>query len=304
MQIPGKTNFSYTPFDGLQVLQQNTLGSYGEGVNFATFEELYQAYLQDLRVCVEVIVERFCYEMVGKDQDGNWIHGVDTPCTVISLFEGGCIENGRSYLECGTTYNIRSPHFGGLPDVTNSLYAIKKLVYEEKRCTLPQFLAILRNDWEGEEVLRQYVLNRYAFFGNDNDACDEIAVRLVEDFASICKEQEGRCCYSTPGGISTFGRQLEWAPHRLATPFGKKKGAILAGNLSPTPGTDRAGATAVIRSFSKPDLRKMVTGAALDIKLLPSAVKGEDGIAAITGLMKGFCTCGGYFMQQIGRAHV
>ncbi len=297
VQIPGKTNFGYHPFDGLQILQQRTLKNYEDGTDFATFEDLYAAYREDLRACVRDIVGIFCEQMNGKDKDGNWIHKPSTPCTVVSLFEGGCIETGSSYFECGTVYNVRSPHFGGLPDVVNSLYAIKKLVYEEKQCTLPQLLAILRSNWEGEEVLRQYVLNRYGYFGNDNDACDSIAVRLVDDYAAICREQEGRCCYRTPGGISTFGRQLEWAPYRLATPYGKKKGAVLAGNLSPTPGTDLAGATAVIRSHCKPDLRRTVTGAALDLKLLPSAVKGEDGIGVLQALMKGFCACGGYFMQ-------
>jgi formate C-acetyltransferase len=186
---------------------------------------------------------------------------------------------------------------GGFADTVNSLYAIRKLVYEEKKCTLPQLLAILAKNWEGEEILRRYVQSRYTYFGNDNDDCDCIAVSLAKAFAAICRKQEGRCGYGTPPGISTFGRQLEWAPYRMATPYGRKAGDVLAGNCSPTPGTDKEGATAVIRSYCKLDLAEMTTGAALDLKLLPSAVKGEDGIAALTALMQGFVTLGGFFLQ-------
>ncbi len=72
---------------------------------------------------------------------------------------------------------------------------------------------------------------------------------------------------------------------------------MLAGNCSPTPGTDCRGATAVIASYCKADLAKQVTGAALDLPLLPSAVSGEEGIAALVALMRGFVALRGYFLQ-------
>ncbi|MBE6586300.1 MAG: hypothetical protein E7645_07240, partial [Ruminococcaceae bacterium] len=66
---------------------------------------------------------------------------------------------------------------------------------------------------------------------------------------------------------------------------------------SPTPGTDREGVTAMIRSYCRADLRRMVTGAALDCKLLPSSVTGEDGLNALVALMRGFVKEGGFFIQ-------
>ena len=71
----------------------------------------------------------------------------------------------------------------------------------------------------------------------------------------------------------------------------------MAANASPTPNTDKEGTTAIIRSYCKADLSKLATGAALDIKLLPSSVKGEDGIGALVSLMRGFVALGGFFMQ-------
>jgi formate C-acetyltransferase len=226
-----------------------------------------------------------------------WKWAEQLPCTVVSLFEGGCIEKGLSYLEGGPVYNIYSPHIGGLADAVNSLYAIKKLVYDEKKLTLAALLNILQKNWEGEEALRQYALNRYTYYGNDNDEVDEIAARLLADFTDLCASLNGKCGYRFPAGVSTFGRQLEWSSKRLASTHGRRQGEILAANASPTPNTDKEGVTAIIRSYCKADLSKLATGAALDIKLLPSNVEGEAGLQALVGIMRGFVALGGFFMQ-------
>ena len=71
----------------------------------------------------------------------------------------------------------------------------------------------------------------------------------------------------------------------------------MAGNDSPTPGTDTEGASAEIRSYCRADLRKQTCGAALDVRLHPSAVRGEDGVQALMALLRGFVRLGGFFMQ-------
>ena len=296
--IPGKTYFTYVPFDSLQILQKKTLCGYDKEVAFSSFEELYEQYRADLYRKVYQIFQSKCgnFANVGaSEKEWKWIEL--SPCTVVSLFEKGCIEKGLSYFEGGPVYNISSPHIGGLADTVNSLYAIKKLVYDEKRVTLSDLLRILRDNWDGEEALRQYVLNRYVYYGNDNDEVDGIAARLLSDFADICTSFNGKCGYRFPAGVSTFGRQLEWSPERLASPHGRKQGEVLAANASPTPNTDKEGATAIIRSYCKADFSKLAIGAALDIKLLPSSVDGEDGLQALIALIRGFVSLGGFFMQ-------
>ncbi|MBR5779364.1 MAG: hypothetical protein IKY21_01915 [Clostridia bacterium] len=294
VQIPGKTYFTYIPFDSLQILQKSTLNGYEQGVAFDSFEELYNAFVSDLYKKVEEI---YIDKISSLTDTTSLRHCWEWPCTVISLFEQGCIEKGASYVDGGPIYNIISPHIGGLADTVNSLYAIKKLVYDDKRVTLSDLLNILHNDWNGEEALRQYALNRYVYYGNDNDEVDELAARLLSDFADICTSFNGKCGYRFPAGVSTFGRQLEWAHMRLAVPYGRKAGVVLAANCSPTPNTDKEGATAIIRSYCKADLSKLATGAALDIKLLPSSVEGENGLQALISLLRGFVSLGGFFMQ-------
>ncbi len=298
VQIPGKTRFGYIPFDSLELLQKITLKSYDGSVSFADFEELYKAYISDLKEKVGAIVCSAKSELeVSTDNPDGWKWKSVYPCTVVSLFEQGCIEKGYSYLEGGPIYNLRSPHIGGLADTVNSLYAIKKLVYDEKRVTLSELFGILKNNWEESEALRRYVLNRYTYYGNDSDEADAIAVRLLSDFSDICTSFNGDSGYRYPAGVSTFGRQLEWSPNRLASPHGRKVGEVLAANCSPTPGSDREGATAIVKSYCKVDHVKLASGAALDIKLLPSSVEGQDGVMALASLIRGFVKLGGFFMQ-------
>ncbi len=299
IQIPGKTFFTYIPFDSLQILQKDTLDNYSDKISFSDFNAVYGKFICDLRCKVEKLItarntNNFIYTGV-PTKDWEW--KPTTPCTVVSLFEQGCIEKGLSYFEGGPIYNVVSPHIGGLPDVVNSLYAIKKLVFDEQKVSFSELMKILKNNWEDHEPLRQYALNKYAYFGNDNDEADIIAKNIINNFADICDNASKHSAYNTPAGISTFGRQLEWSPHRIATPYGKKAHDILSGNFSPTPGTDKEGATAIIKSYCKADLKRTVSGAALDIKLLPSAANGENGVEAIVSLIKGFVTLGGHFMQ-------
>lgn len=299
VQIPGKTFFTYIPFDSLQILQKKTLDNYSGKICFNNFDSLYKAFIGDLRDHVSKMIEKRNESTFVSTETPirEWKWKKAEPCTVVSLFEQGCIETGLSYLEGGPVYNIVSPHIGGLPDVVNSLYAIKKLVFEEKKLTFHELMQLLQKDWEGGEALRHYALQYYSYFGNDNDEVDVIAQQIIEDFANICDRMEQKTRYRTPAGVSTFGRQLEWSPRRMATPYGKKAHRILAGNFSPTPGTDKEGATAIIKSYCKSNFKRTVSGAALDLKLLPSIVNGENGVEAIVSLIKGFAVLGGHFMQ-------
>lgn len=298
VQVPGKTNFIYCPFDSLWILQHTTLKKYDSSVAFETFDELLEAYLADLRAVVLSITQgRLNGFRSLNPETGEGVWHPTVPCTVVSLLEGGCVERGLSYAEGGPVYQVVSPHIGGLADTVNSLYAIKKMVFDEGRLTFAEFMAVLRENWEGYEPLRQIALNKYVYYGNDNPECDGIAAAVLDAFADFCAENNGKSPVKFPAGVSTFGRQLEWAPHRLAAPHGRKQGEVLAANASPTPGTDREGVTAMIRSYCSADLSRMVTGAALDCKLLPSSVAGEDGIAALVSMMRGFVAEGGFFLQ-------
>ena len=294
VQIPGKTFFTYVPFDGLAVLQKKTLKNYDGTADFDSFEALEQAYMCDLADQVGLVFESNVLSVFEEDRK---TFKKTTPCTAISLFEGGCVEKALSYFEGGPVYNVISPHIGGLPDVVNSLYAIKKAVFDEKLVSFSEFMKILADNWNGNEELRRHVINSYTYYGNDSDEVDEIAVNILGSMADACEEYDRKTPIRIVGGVSTFGRQIEWAPARYATPFGRKAGEVLSGNCSPTPGTDKNGAAAIIKSYCKADLVRQHTGAALDIGFIPSSIGSDNSVSALSGLIMGFVKLGGFFMQ-------
>lgn len=287
VQIPGETHFSYTALDAYGILEHKVLGlQQPEPNRFASFEELKSAYLRALDAYIADFQKNA--DAFSTDQ---------TPASVIALLTEGCIDNARDYLNGGARYRVCSPHMGAIPDVGNALYAIKKLVFDEKKTDLPTLLHLLQTDWAGAEELRRAAASRYTYYGNDNDEVDALVAEIANHFIETVRATPERNGILRPPGISTFGRQVDWSLGRFATPFGSHAKSILSGNLNPTPGTDKTGATAIICSHCKTDLSRLTCGTALDIKLEPSAVEGEEGLDALESLLHGFLQLGGFFMQ-------
>lgn len=297
IQVPGKTYFSYVPFDSLSLLLNDTLKIKEGGNHFDSMEDIKYKFFDVLENTIVSIKNDIMNASVHKTPDGDWNWLPQTPCTVVSLFEEGCIQNAISYFERGTVYRVISPHIGGAADVGNSLCAIDTLCFKEKLLSLDELLEILKNNWEGHEELRQYVLNKILYYGNDNDEADAYTVEIVDKFAELTLKHDTTPLFRFVPGVSTFGRQIEWRYNRPASPHGHRTGDILAPNMGATPGSDLIGATALIKSYCKLNLKNQVTGAALDLKLLPSVINGEDGTEALVGLMRGFVSLGGCFLQ-------
>lgn len=288
--IQGKTAFSYQPFDMLKALQE-AMGLGPENVaarDFPDFESLYQAFLEELAG------PRFL-ERLHKNADRAFQNG--HPAPLLSIFVNGCIEKARGYNDLGAKYSVLATHAGGLPDTANSLLVLKKLVYDEKRLGCREFVQLLRSNWAGQESLRQEIRRKIELYGNDNPEADAMLRRVYEDYIRLAGNIRERAGVLRPVGISTFGREIEYCKHRQATPFGARQGDILATNLAPTPGTDRKGPTAVIRSFCSLDFQKLSNGTPLELKIWPASVAGETGRNALVSLMHAFVELGGMYLH-------
>ncbi len=289
--IPGKTLFSYAPFDGLGLLH-DTLGLRDPEADppaYDSFEEMYEAFKKRLAAHLEN----------HHAMADNWARS-GNPTPLVSMFIDDCIENTRGYFERGAKYNVLAPHIGGIANIANSMLVIRKLVYEEAYLTLSDFVTILRNDWQKHEHLRRLIQTRFACYGNDDDEADAMVVRVYEDYVALAAQVKDRAGVLRPAGISTFGREIEWAaPHgpRKASPDGHRLGEVLATNCSPSPGTDGKGPTAVINSYCKLDFSKCPNCATLELKIHPDTVRGEAGVAALVALMRGFVRQGGMFLH-------
>ena len=287
--IPGRTAFIYSPNDMVPVLDKTLHLQKGQdpAVDYPDFESLYSAFIDSLHRHIDDLQRRI---------DSSW-KDEDWPCTIASIFTKGCLENGRCYTGGGADYTMLAIHYGGVSDTANSLLVLKKLVYDEKYLSLEEFLTILRNNWEGSEGLRRLVQNRFTFYGNDDPEADAMMNRVFDDYTAIVAEVKERAGIKRPCGISTFGREIDWRMKRCASAEGSRIGDILATNCSPTPGSDRKGPTSALKSYCKMDFTRCCSGATLELKILPSSVKGENGVRALVGLMKTFREKGGFYMH-------
>ena len=285
--VPGRTAFGYRPFDLLPAVQR-ALGIEGDGEppDDPDFETVYARFRAEMARLLEGVWQQCAQSFAGGP-----------PSPLLSLFVDDCIERARPYHDRGARHSVRSPHAGGMPDAANSLHAVKTLVYEQRRLSLAELVGILRRDWEGHEELRREVARELVLYGNDSEPADAMLQRVFADYAALCAARAEDNGVLMPAGISTFGRELEFRKGRTATPFGARRGAILAPNISPTPGTDRRGPTAVVNSATKLDFRRLPCGTPLDLKLHPSAIAGQEGLAALVALLRAFADQGGFYLQ-------
>lgn len=141
---------------------------------FASYEDVEKAFMEqfdnliDISVTGTLIAQRLQKDMIPRPYFS-------------ALFED-CLEKGKDLVDGGAKYNVGPVLTGiGLAESANSLAAIKKLVFEDKVCTMDEILDAMDKNWEGYEELRKQAQNAPKY-GNDDDFVDDIAQRISNHF--------------------------------------------------------------------------------------------------------------------------
>lgn len=138
--------------------------------------------------------------------------------SIYKLSVRGTLERGLDFANGGATYNCGpSPSFVGLADISNSMAAVKKFVYDEKVMTLDEMAELCRTDFEGKENVRLMLVNRVPKYGNDDVYVDDIA-RTVADHLPVKLSE-----YKDFNGCSFVSSIY---PVAANTPLGKVIGAL------------------------------------------------------------------------------
>jgi formate C-acetyltransferase len=261
----------------------------GDPKRFKTFEEFKDAVKTQLAYLIKRAVELIqILEAIQKEQ---------RQVLVTSLAFEGCIEKGEDILAGGAKYNSGPEiQLGGTADVANSLAAIRKLIYEDKKLTWDEFLEALDNDFEGYDETREMCLS-VPKYGNDIPEVDEIATEITRFVTEEVRKYKG-----LHGGRMTtqsFGAagHLAYGVYTGALPSGRKAWVPLADAISPMQGTDTKGPTAVLKSVSKCRIDLFASGMLLNMKLDPALFKDERGIGDFMSLIKSWHDLGLYQVQ-------
>ena len=272
----------------------------GDPRTFTTYEQLYEAYHQqmvyfvNMKLAVNNYIER--------------MFSLYAPATFLSLFIDDCITRGRDYYSGGARYNTTYIQCTGLGTITDSLSTLKKHVFEDKKFTMDELLKAVGCNWGREdncqlstvncqlEKMRQFILNRTPFFGNDDEYADSIAVKVYDDLVEAIEGHP-----NTRGGKTELN-MLSTTCHNY---FGSVCGASVNGRLahfaisdgtSPAHGADTHGPTAVIKSLGKLDQTKS-GGTLLNVRFVPALLKRDEDLRKLVSLIRTYFNMGGHHIQ-------
>ncbi|HDR2662958.1 TPA: formate C-acetyltransferase [Enterobacter asburiae] len=213
------------------------------------------------------------------------------PVPLLSSFISDCLDAGKDITDGGARYNFSGVQGIGIANLSDSLHALKGLVFEQQRLSFDELLAVLNANFatpEGKKI-RARLINRFEKYGNDVDDVDNISAELLRHY---CKEVEK---YRNPrGGQFTPGSYTVSAHVPLgavvgATPDGRFAGEQLAdGGLSPMLGQDMQGPTAVLKSVSKLDNYLLSNGTLLNVKFTPATLEGDAGLQKLADFLRAF----------------
>lgn len=262
--------------------------------NFATFEEVQEAYDTQMKYWVDRLVRtENCMDIS---------HQTLKPLPYLSLLVEDCIDKGMDVTAGGARYNFIGPQGVGTSNVADGLSAIKQLVYEEQSVSGPDFLDALKKNWKGYEPLYALVNSgKVSHYGNNDDFADELGRWGA---LSYCKHIEKRP--TSHGGIFQPGLypvsgNVAAGSMQGATPDGRKAAEPVADGVSPVHTSagshDISGPTAGILSVSKLDHSIASNGTLLNQKYSPSTLAGEMGVENFINLMKVYFKRGGLHNQ-------
>ncbi|MBQ8061143.1 MAG: pyruvate formate-lyase [Bacteroidales bacterium] len=218
------------------------------------------------------------------------------PSPMMSLLMDGTIEKARD-ISLGCKYNNFGIHGTGLATAADSLAAIKKFFFEQKRFTYDRLLEALEKDFRNDPELKDMLRKEAPKMGQDDDEVDAIGTALLDSFD---KALEGRV--NERGGIYRAGTGTAmyyiWHARDLgATPDGRTAEENIPANYSPSLFMKQNGPVSVIKSFSKPHLERVINGGPLTLEFDRTVFRNDESIRKLGMLVKTFVTLGGHQLQ-------
>ena len=293
LEVPGKQpSYGVCEAIAFSVLIEEVMRKYKEGIyQIDTYEDYFEAYKKELDLAIEADYE----EAVGKR------NMMKDRCydPYSSMLIDGCLESGTDMLQGGSELPTEwSVYAYGIGTAADSLYAVKKVVFEDKAMTLDHLNDVLDANFEGYEAERRLLADCGEHYGNDQSDVDEVANQVLDHFTkqvdSLNHRGMGDVFVSTLFGYFFHIYHGEIAK---ATPNGRKKGEPFSDSMGPSQGKDVNGPTRLLNSVLALDSGKITGAFALSFKMNSSFFSDETGRKAMKDLLKTYIEAGGPQIQ-------
>jgi formate C-acetyltransferase len=261
------------PASGIQVGPKTPVLS-----EMSTYDEFWECYKKQMEFFSRRMVY-FCNR--GELQQREF---GSLPCW--SVLTDDCIKRGRDITDGGAVYNYHSICFLGTANTADSLCALRKLVFEDKKIKPKVLLESLKNNFKDGETLRQLLLKNVPKYGNDIPEVDLIAKGVDEHFIKFMDK------FRTPLGGRYFVHlfsllcNIGFGKTTGATPDGRLSGEPLAYSLSAQQGRDEKGITAMLKSLSKLPHDMAAGASAAIVEVSPKVFEGKDGAKRMGDIIK------------------
>lgn len=301
--VPGKwgyrcTGMSYINFPRVLLCAMNdgvdlTTGKrftkgYGYFKDMKSYEELLSAWDKTVREMTRysVIVEN----AIDKASEQ------DVPDILCSALTDDCIGRGKTIKEGGAVYDFISGLQVGIANMADSLAAIKKLVFEEKKITPTQLWNAILDDFQSDEnkKIQAMLIDEVPKYGNDIDYVDNLVVEAYDSYLDEIKKYPNTRYHRGPiggiryGGTSSISANVGQGMGTMATPDGRNAYEPLAEGCSPAHNADKNGPTAVFKSVAKLPTEKITGGVLLNQKMAPQMLSTEENKQKLEMLIRAF----------------
>lgn len=301
--VPGKwgyrcTGMSYINFPRVLLCAMNdgvdlTTGKrftkgYGYFKDMKSYEELLSAWDKTVREMTRysVIVEN----AIDKASER------DVPDILCSALTDDCIGRGKTIKEGGAVYDFISGLQVGIANMADSLAAIKKLVFEEKKITPTQHWNAILDDFQSDEnkKIQAMLIDEVPKYGNDIDYVDNLVVEAYDSYLDEIKKYPNTRYHRGPiggiryGGTSSISANVGQGMGTMATPDGRNAYEPLAEGCSPAHNADKNGPTAVFKSVAKLPTEKITGGVLLNQKMTPQMLSTEENKQKLEMLIRAF----------------
>jgi formate C-acetyltransferase len=258
----------------------------GAAASFKTFEEFWEAFKTQLRWLIQEAIQ--LNEMMGKT------HQEYLPTPLLSALFTGPMETGKDLIFGGARYNSSGATHIGFADTVDSLNAIEKGVFIDRKFTFAELLTVLQRDFKGDTALHAYLVNRAPKYGSE----DPIAVKnsrnllrfLHETYQQYTNYRGGkyRPAYWTMTNHAGQGKLSG------ALPNGRKANKIFASGITPVSqaATDLA---ACLNAVGGIDSLHIPGGEAFNLKY--SAIKDTDDLQKFSQAIEAYFRTGGLHIQ-------
>ena len=301
--VPGKwgyrcTGMSYQNFprillavmnDGVDVTSgKRFVKGYGYFKDMTSFEQLQDAWDKSIREITRLsVITENAIDLASER---------DVPDILCSTLTQDCIGRGKTIKEGGAIYDFISGLQIGIANMADSLAAIKKLVFEEKKITPEQLWNALQDDFTSEENQRiqHMLINDAPKYGNDDDYVDQLVVTAYDSYIDEIKKypstryQRGPIGGIRYAGTSSISANVGQGSGTLATPDGRKAHTPLAEGCSPAHAMDKSGPTAVFKTVSKLPTHEITGGVLLNQKVTPQMLSTEENKLKLEMMIKTF----------------